>query len=66
MNIPLIGEVKTGGMGKIILFFLAILYIASPIDFIPDFIPGIGWIDDIIVGLIGVLPMFRDLMRKLK
>ena len=63
MNIPLIGEVKTGGMGKIILFLLAILYIVSPIDFIPDFIPGIGWIDDIIVGLIGVFPIFRELFR---
>jgi uncharacterized membrane protein YkvA (DUF1232 family) len=64
VNIPLIGEVQTGGMGKIILFFLSILYIVSPIDFIPDFLPGIGWVDDIIVGIIGVLPMFRDLIRR--
>ena len=64
LNIPLIGEVKTGGMGKIILFFLSILYIVSPIDLIPDFILGIGWIDDIIVGLIGVLPVFLDLIRR--
>jgi len=64
VNIPLIGEIKTGGMGKIIIFFLSILYIVSPIDLIPDFIPGIGWIDDIIVGVVGVLPMFRELTRR--
>jgi uncharacterized membrane protein YkvA (DUF1232 family) len=30
----------------------AILYVVSPIDAIPDFLPIIGWIDDIaIVGL---------------
>ena len=64
MNIPLIGEVKTGGMGKIIIFFLSLLYIVSPIDLIPDFIPIVGWVDDLVVGIVGVLPMFREFMRK--
>jgi len=27
----------------------AILYLLSPFDLIPDFIPGIGWIDDAVV-----------------
>lgn len=28
---------------------LIVLYVVSPIDLIPDFIPGIGWIDDAVL-----------------
>jgi len=28
---------------------LIVLYVISPIDLIPDFIPGIGWIDDAVL-----------------
>lgn len=31
----------------------AIIYILSPIDFVPDVIPIIGWLDD--VGVLGLL-----------
>jgi len=30
---------------------LAVLYILSPVDFIPDFIPVAGWVDDLAVGV---------------
>lgn len=36
-----------------IILVLGILYVLSPIDFIPDVIPVIGWLDDI--GVIGYL-----------
>ena len=36
----------------------AILYFASPIDFIPDFIPFVGYIDDIFVIVLAI-----DLVR---
>jgi uncharacterized membrane protein YkvA (DUF1232 family) len=34
-----------------IILILALLYIVSPIDLIPDFIPVAGWADDLLVGL---------------
>lgn len=44
-----------------ILVLIAIVYIISPIDFIPDFIPIVGWIDDIFVGLIGIIMFFKGI-----
>jgi uncharacterized membrane protein YkvA (DUF1232 family) len=34
-----------------VILILALLYILSPIDLIPDFIPVAGWIDDAAVGI---------------
>lgn len=34
---------------KIILVILGILYAVTPYDFLPDFIPGWGWLDDFAV-----------------
>ncbi|NPV50915.1 MAG: DUF1232 domain-containing protein [Candidatus Methanofastidiosum sp.] len=41
-------------IAAIIFLILNLIYIISPIDFIPDFIPVIGWIDDIIALLIAI------------
>lgn len=35
-----------------IIIMICLLYIISPIDFLPDFIPIIGWIDDAMAGLV--------------
>ena len=35
----------------VVILVLALLYIISPIDVIPDPIPVVGWVDDVAVGL---------------
>ncbi len=35
----------------IVVLILALLYILSPVDLIPDFIPFVGWADDLAVGV---------------
>ncbi|MDN3725461.1 YkvA family protein [Aequorivita sp. SDUM287046] len=44
---------------------LALLYVVNPMDIIPDFIPGIGYIDDMAVLSIGVGWIESDLHRYL-
>lgn len=46
--------------GKLALLLMAI-YVLSPIDIIPDWIPFLGWVDDLVmVGI--VLPLFMKLL----
>ena len=41
-----------GNNGFVVLVLvLALLYIISPIDLVPDAIPVIGWVDDAVVGI---------------
>jgi uncharacterized membrane protein YkvA (DUF1232 family) len=35
----------------VLILVLALLYIISPVDFIPDPIPVLGWVDDVGVGV---------------
>lgn len=44
---------------------LALLYVLNPLDIIPDFIPGIGFIDDLSVLAIGVGWIESDLHKYL-
>lgn len=43
----LMGDRRVPGLLKL-LVPLALIYVISPIDLIPDFIGGVGWIDDLI------------------
>jgi len=58
MYIPLIGEVRIKKYMRIFFAIFTLLYILSPIDFIPDVIPVIGWIDDIILAILGFSAVF--------
>jgi uncharacterized membrane protein YkvA (DUF1232 family) len=43
----------------------ALLYILNPLDLVPDFIPGIGYIDDLAVFSIGMGWIETDLHKYL-
>lgn len=50
---------------KIIMIIFAvflIFYIISPIDLIPDIIPVVGWIDDIIAAIL-LIPIAWKIIR---
>lgn len=47
------GEYKEIPIGSIIAILGALIYFVSPIDLIPDFLPGVGYIDDVfVIGLV--------------
>lgn len=41
----------------------ALLYVLNPLDLIPDFIPGIGYLDDGVVIMLALRLMEKDLHR---
>ncbi|MEG1952598.1 MAG: YkvA family protein, partial [Bacteroidales bacterium] len=43
---------------KAILFMVALIYVLSPIDIIPDFILGFGQGDDVIMALLSIFGIF--------
>lgn len=45
------GEYREVPWKSILLATAALLYFVTPLDFIPDFIPVVGWIDDISIVL---------------
>ena len=50
------GKKMTGAWATLI---LSILYALAPLDLIPDTIPFAGWIDDMLVVVMGVLHFFQ-------
>lgn len=44
---------------------LAALYVVSPIDFIPDAIPVLGWLDDGLIGYLLLQLAFKFLPEEL-
>lgn len=46
---------------SLFLAILGILYVISPIDLVPDHLVGIGWIGDILIGIISIILLMRGL-----
>lgn len=44
---------------SILTSFLALAYTISPIDLSPDFIPVLGWVDDVGIALAAALNLFQ-------
>ena len=40
-----------------------VLYVASPLDLVPDFIPVVGYFDDLLIVLIGAGLLLRSIPR---
>ncbi|PQL94101.1 YkvA family protein [Apibacter adventoris] len=48
------------GRNNIFIFSFLMLYLLSPIDLIPDFIIGIGFLDDITIAFFALNKLFRE------
>ena len=46
--------------GARIIALVLVLYIASPIDLLPDFIPVVGFLDDILIVMVGAGLILRS------
>ena len=50
-------------LGSLALLIAAVIYVISPIDAAPDFLPFIGWLDDVsVVGII--FKILEDMISK--
>jgi hypothetical protein len=47
---------------RYLIYLLLILYVLSPYDFVPDFMVGLGWVDDLIV--LGLLFWYHFIYRR--
>jgi len=48
---------------SILVFFAGIIYVISPIDIIPDFLPLVGQIDDAIILVLCMYFLEKDLYK---
>lgn len=55
------GEYREFPLGTLIALVSALIYFVSPVDIIPDFIPGIGYLDDFMVLGIALRFAYTDL-----
>ena len=68
MLIPLIKDYWKGtyrdiSVKSIVIFVVALAYIISPIDLIPDYIIGLGQIDDAVILGLSLYFLEKDLMK---
>ncbi len=57
------GEYKQIPYGSVILTTAAVLYFVNPFDFVPDFISGFGFVDDLAVVTLAVKQIEADLEK---
>ena len=57
------GEYRDVSLWSILVFVSGILYVISPIDIVPDYIPLIGQIDDALILLLCMYLLEKDLYK---
>ena len=57
------GRYKEVPVGSIIAILAALIYFISPVDLIPDFIVGVGYIDDAFVVALVIRQIYADLQE---
>ena len=57
------GNYRDVSLFSIIIFAITIAYILSPFDFLSDFVPGLGQIDDALLLLLGLYFLEKDLYK---
>ncbi|MCA1843338.1 MAG: DUF1232 domain-containing protein [Actinobacteria bacterium] len=59
------GDYRKIPLDSLILVVAAVVYVVTPVDAIPDFIPGVGYLDDaVVVGF--VVKFLRDELAAFK
>ncbi len=51
---------------KIVVILISVIYVILPTDAIPDFIPFVGWVDDLVVSAIGILTAIAAVTGQLR
>jgi uncharacterized membrane protein YkvA (DUF1232 family) len=66
ISIPQKGELPVGVHLVLAIIFLlgAVIYTISPIDFIPDILGPVGWIDDIMVWVVAIMVDLNIILKK--
>jgi len=54
-NHRIVEEDSKSNFTSLFVAVLGIVYIISPIDLVPDYLVGIGWIEDILIGIFAIL-----------
>jgi hypothetical protein len=50
---------QTPGLNKWLFMSLCMLYVVWPIDIVPDFIPVLGWGDDVVAIILAIQQFFK-------
>lgn len=53
-------------MRKLLTLLVCIAYVIWPLDLVPDFVPIVGWADDLVAIVVGMSQLLADDDRSVK